>query len=225
PTSRYAEPFLRRLAREDQRAPLFVVHGKGSFGRQVVDGAERMARQLGIDAHRLGPENDLQPDGSWPAWDLFVAGSFEEDVQAVTRAQALPHPPRTVCAVAAGVQEFGDKVDDSDGVFGVGQWFPGSGPTAQVGPSEAEFLIAYAKLAGVTPDYPAVQAAATATLVAHCARHAGGVGRGLLWSAAAELDTETLFGGFKIDPATGVQTKHQTVLARWTPTGLAAVPN
>jgi hypothetical protein len=109
-----------------------------------------------------------------------------------------------------------------DGVYGVGQWFPGSGGRAELGPTEAEFLTAYSSLTGVAPDYPAVQAAAGAIIATHCAKLAGGVAREELWAAAAGLDTATLFGGFMIDPATGAQARHETVLVRWSANGLAA---
>jgi hypothetical protein len=65
------------------------------------------------------------------------------------------------------------------------------------------------------PDYPAVQAVAGAVLATHCARQAGSVTRDALWAAACALDTSTLFGGFRIDPVTGAQVKHRTVLVRW----------
>ena len=45
PTSRYAEPFLLRLASEPrERRDLCIVHGPGSFGRQAADGAQTIAR-------------------------------------------------------------------------------------------------------------------------------------------------------------------------------------
>jgi hypothetical protein len=49
PTSRYAEPFFLRLASEPG-APrdLCIVHGPGSFGRQVADGTEVIARRAGV---------------------------------------------------------------------------------------------------------------------------------------------------------------------------------
>lgn len=97
-------------------------------------------------------------------------------------------------------------------MFGIAQWFPGSGHKALIGPSEHEFVSAYSRGA---PDYPAVQAVAGAVLAAHCARLAGSTRPGDLWSAAAALNTTTLFGDFRIDPASGAQIKHQTVLLRW----------
>ena len=61
-----------------------------------------------------------------------------------------------------------------------------------------------------------MQAVATAAIAAHCARLAGTTRPQPLWLAASSLNTSTLFGAFKIDPATGAQTSHQTVLLQWT---------
>ncbi|HEY4025022.1 MAG TPA: ABC transporter substrate-binding protein [Candidatus Dormibacteraeota bacterium] len=207
PASRYAAPFLRRLAERRDRAPLRIVRGRGSFGRQVAAGAEALARELGLGVTRS------EPAGA--AWDLLSAGTFEDDIAAVTHALALPRPPRTVCSVAAGVQEFARAVADPEGVLGVAQWFPGAPPSPGLGPTEAGFLAAHAGRTGAVPDYPAIQAVAGAVIAKHCAILAGSVAPDALWAAAASLDTSTLFGGFRIAPGTGVQVKHETVLVRW----------
>ncbi len=57
--------------------------------------------------------------------------------------------------------------------------------------------------------------------VARCARQARSTARGQLWAQAAALDTATLFGGFRINPVTGAQVKHEAALVRWTSGGLA----
>ncbi|WP_329085885.1 ABC transporter substrate-binding protein [Streptosporangium sp. NBC_01469] len=221
PTSRYAEPFLRHLA-GTEALPVRIVCGKGGFGRQVAAGAEVIARSLGIDTVRLGPGDDL-PQTAGGGWGLLCAGAFEEDIETIRRARSLPAPPRTVCAVAAGVREFGRALDDPRDIYGVGQWFPGTGDPAEVGIGEPDFLAAYQDRAGVLPDYPAVQAVAAAIIATHCATAAGGTGRDALWSAAASLETTTLFGAFKIDPHTGMQLGHQPTLIRWDSDGPAAV--
>jgi ABC-type branched-subunit amino acid transport system substrate-binding protein len=216
PTSRYMQPFLSYLAAgADPMAELRIAHGKGRFGRQVVNGAEVYARQMGFSHVSTGPADAMLSDELPEDWVLITAGTFEEDTETVTRARGLAHPSRVTCAVAAGVQEFGDAVDSPDGIFGIAQWFPGSGQPSLLGPSEREFLGAYHAVAGEAPGYPAVQAAATAVLAVHCARRAGGTDRDLLWPAAVALDTSTLFGAFKIDQATGAQVSHRTVLIRW----------
>lgn len=217
PTSRYAEPFLLQLASDPvERRDLCIVHGPGSFGRQVTDGAETIARRLGIRAVRVAADDQIPPSGISAEWDLFSAGVFEQDAELVSKALRSVRPPRRVCAIAAGVREFGHVVDDPDGIFGIAQWFPGSRNEVAIGPSEEKFLSAYADPGRGLPDYPAAQAAAGAVIAVHCAGLAGGASRDGLWEAAASLETSTLFGGFKIDPGSGTQVKHQTVLVRWT---------
>lgn len=212
PTSRYTEPFLRYIAEETRPRDLVIVHGPGSFGRQVVDGAETISRRLGIRTVSADPDGPLRPPGVSGEWDLVSAGVFEQDAELVQQVLQLPDPPHQICAIAAGVREFARVVDEPNGVFGITQWFPNRGHEVLLGPAEADFLTAYS---GTTPDYPAVQAAAGAALATHCAALAGGTAREDLWAAAAALDTSTLFGGFRIDADSGAQVKHDTVLVRW----------
>lgn len=218
PASRYAEPFLARLASgTPAAAELRIAHGTGRFGQQVADGAESCARQLGITHMSTGPADALLSEPPPGDWTLLTAGTFEHDIQTVTRARSLSNPPRLICAVAAGVREFGQAVTNPVGTFGIAQWFPRTGQQPCLGPTEEQFLTAYGTQA-VLPDYPAVQAAATAVIAAHCARLAGTTRPEALWQAASSLKTSTLFGAFKIDPATGAQTSHQTVVLQWTDT-------
>ncbi|TLF45942.1 amino acid ABC transporter substrate-binding protein, partial [Nonomuraea sp. KC401] len=92
PAGAYAEPFVRRLAEDGERDRLWVVPGKGSFGRQVAAGAERAANERGIPVTLAGPGDALPVGGSW---NLLCCGSFEEDVAVIGRAVG----PRKVCAV------------------------------------------------------------------------------------------------------------------------------
>jgi hypothetical protein len=224
PATRYTEPFLSYLARCPGPVPaLCVVHGKGRFGRQVAGGAEAYARQLGFGRVSMGPA-DAVLSGELPGdWVLVTAGTFEDDTETVTRARSLARPPRLTCAVAAGVREFGEAVEDPDGVFGVAQWFPGGGQPSLLGPGEREFLDAYHAAAGEPPGYPAVQAIAAAVLAIHCARQVGSTDPDALWPAAGALDTTTLFGAFKIDQVSGAQISHRTVAVRWAGTDPIAI--
>ena len=214
PASRYAEPFLRLIAGDT--AELVIAHGAGSFGRQVADGAAALARTLGIRVVRDGASRPGE-------WDLFTAGVFEDDAQLVAGALRLPNPPRLICAIAAGVREFGNVVRGPEGIYGIAQWFPGPGRAIELGPAEASFLSAFRARARYRPDYPAAQAMAAAVIATHCARLAGTARREDLWAAAAQLETSTLFGTFAINPHSGAQEGHQTVLVRWAAGGPAAV--
>jgi len=220
---RYAEPFLARLA-DDAPAPaeLRITHGTGRFGRHVADGAEAYARQLGMTRLSTGPADALLSEDTPGNWTLLTAGTFEDDVRTVARARGLGNPPQVICAVAAGVRDFGEAIASPAGTFGIAQWFPRAGQQPQIGPAEEQFLTAYGPRTAA-PDYPAVQAAAAAAIAAHCARLAGSTRPRPLWQAASSLDTSTLFGAFKIDPATGAQTSHQTVLLQWSDTNRLAL--
>jgi hypothetical protein len=140
---------------------------------------------------------------------------FEDDAQFVATAMRLPNPPHRICAVAAGVREFRNAVPDPEGVYGIAQWFPGCDQVAELGPNEDKFTADYQALTGNLPDYPAAQALAGAAIAIHCAKLAGSVQREDLWATAIGLHSSTLFGPFGVDPHTGMQERHQTVLVRW----------
>ena len=224
PASRYALPFVRLIAQAPARAPLWIVEGEGSFGRQVASGAEAAGRGLGLDTVRAGGEASGWDDERPAVWDLFSVGAFEDDVAVVTTVLNSLRPPRSLCSVAAGVREFAARVTEPEGIYGVAQWFPRCGRVAELGPAEDAFVELYAGRTGAMPDYPAAQAFAAAVIAAHCARAAGDLSVEALWQAAVSLQTTTLFGAFRIDPNTGAQVGHETTLVRWSAEGLTAVP-
>jgi ABC-type branched-subunit amino acid transport system substrate-binding protein len=215
PAVGYSRPFIARLQRE---MPLRIAQGKGAFGRQVAEGAEAHACANGITVRRLDADSVFAgaPEQDWV---LLTAGTFEHDIGVVSRALQLTRKPRLICAVAAGVRAFGQAVQHPDGIFGIAQWFAGSLPQAETGPAEDEFVAAYSRPHGTPPDYLAVQAAVAAALAVHCARTADSTARHSLWKAAAALDTSTMFGPFTIDPVTGAQTGHDTILMEWSDDG------
>jgi hypothetical protein len=194
---------------------LWVVRGRGRFARQVAAGAVAQAEQDGLQAIEKRAGEGFSFEDAPAAWDLFCAGTFEDDVTIVKAARSAEKPPRAICSIAAGVQDFASEVDGVDGIYGIAQWFPGVAERPELGPAEEDFLAAYSDVAHGRPDYPAVQAAAGAVLATHCAEIAGRLDRRALWEAAVGLDTTTLVGGFKIDSSTGAQIKHTTVLLQW----------
>ena len=214
PTADYFRPFIARLRQETPHPVIRLAQGKGTFGRQVAEGAEAHARANGLTVQRLDTDG-VFADAPDEDWVLLTAGTFEHDISVVRRALQFGQQPRLICAVAAGVRAFGEAVQCPDGTFGIAQWFPGSALEVETGPAEDEFVAAYSRLLATPPDYPAVQAAATAALAVHCARTAESTSRPSLWTAAAALDTTTMFGPFTIDPVTGAQTGHHTTLVQW----------
>lgn len=211
PAGRYATPFIDHLASKGLRT-LCVEEGKGSFGRQVAEGARSAALERGIEVAGVQKGE----------WSLFSAGTFEEDVAAVRKAKASRNPPKLICAVAAGVHRFAAEIKNPAGIFGVGQWIAGAGQEAELGPEEGAFLRSFKERTGEQPDYPAIQAVAAAVIGVHCVEQAGSTAREAVWGVATALETSTMFGPFRADPATGMQRAHQGVLMRWTREGLSA---
>ena len=125
PASRYAQRFIRDVV-DRAGLELWIVQGKGSFGRQVADGAQQIAGQAGACARRLG-NGDAWPCPPGP-WALVSAGTFEDDVQAVNRARRQRDPPRLIFSVAAGVREFAGEVDAPEGIYGPASGFPAARP-------------------------------------------------------------------------------------------------
>jgi branched-chain amino acid transport system substrate-binding protein len=52
-------------------------------------------------------------------------------------------------------------------------------------------------------------------IAARCLRDAGSADVAAVLAAARALDTTTLFGRFRLDPATGAQVGHQVVTVQW----------
>ena len=208
-------PFVRARAGQGEPVPLWVVRGRGRFGRQVAVGAVQEAQRNGLETVERRNGDGPLLEGVPDAWDLFSAGRFEDDVAIVDEARSAARPPRVICSVAAGVRDFAGAVADAEGIYGVAQWYPGRSGQPELGPSEDEFVAAYRSRVGVVPDYPAVQAAAAAVLATHCLERAASVDPATLWAAAAGLETTTLLGEFRIDGSTGAQTKHAPLLVQW----------
>lgn len=215
PTSQYADPYLRLLTTVDS-VDLRIVAGTGSFARHISEGARGLADDLGVSVQvSTADEFAAGAFASDGEWCLLSVGRFEDDINTVLRAQAMPNPPRSICAIAAGVREFGEHVTEPDRIFGIAQWFPGDPTASALGPAESDFLRTYIAATGATPDYPAIQAVAGAVIAEHCALVARSTSRDELWAVATSLDTRTLFGGFRVHPATGAQERHATALLQW----------
>ena len=223
PTRRYADPFLAWLEAVSSATELWIAAGAGRFARQVAGGAAAGCARAGIEHRRVASAELIRGPAVSGPWNLFSAGSFEEDVELANWATRSGLPPRVMCAVGAGVHRFRDAAGRHDGVLGVAQWAAGRRAAAAEGPAEAHFLQAYLDRWHQPLDYPGIQAVAGAVIAVHCARTAGQTGRQALWCAAAELRTSTLFGDFEIDPSTGEQVGHRVVLVHWDGDRLALV--
>lgn len=207
-----ADPSLRSVT---------VVHGTSGFGRAVGEGALAEAARLGLagvavplasgDAVGLAAASSDAAGGV-----LLVAGSFEQEL-AVAR-ETLPGRWRAAAFVGAGVEEvLAGLGERREGLLGPAQWLaPGpEAPAPDDGPPAAAFERAYRARTGGPPPYPAVQAYAAGVIAARCVRDAGSADDAAVLAAAGVLDTTTLLGRFRLDPASGEQVGHQVVTVQW----------
>jgi len=201
------DPAARRAA---------VLHSGGGFARAVAAGAVAAAAALGLRAEPAALDVDAA-DG-----DLLLAvGSFAEERDATRR--LLPGGWRAAAFVAAGVEEVLAGLGAlREGLLGPAQWLASTPPSPDEGPTVGEFVSAFRRRAGSAPPYPAAQAFAAGVIAGRCLRDAGGGASGLgghhdaaLLAVARALDCTTLFGRFRLDPATGRQVGHQVLTVQW----------
>lgn len=191
----------------------------GTFATYVAEGLIEAAKPHGLGVRQTSFNSPLKNTSRvlkralthHP--DLLVGiGSFQDDVKIVR------HLTRTkaIVTVAAGVAAFGQKLGvKAEGVIGPSQWEPGIPYPDIKGPNSEWFSVHFKKNFGVPPDYPAAQGFATGVVIQEAIQRAGGLKDERLREAVADLDIHTFYGAFRIDPKSGCQIGHQTLLVQW----------
>ncbi|TMA70279.1 MAG: hypothetical protein E6J68_00420 [Deltaproteobacteria bacterium] len=217
PASRYFEPALRWIP----DGPVLVLCRRASgFSAAVTAGAEAAARRQGrpVRIAMYSAADTLRRFvarlAAEPPALLLAAGRFEDDVALAGILSHGARPPTVL--VAAGVRQFGEPLGvAANGFVGPSQWQAGADVVPDLGPSAAHFVRRFTACFGVAPDYPAAQAYAAGVVMSRCVELAGTLEQERLRAAAATLDCTTLFGRFRIDPVTGLQTGHEMLLVEW----------
>jgi branched-chain amino acid transport system substrate-binding protein len=123
---------------------------------------------------------------------------------------------RVIAAVAAGLRDFSTELGQiADGVLGPSQWEPGIGFPDTIGPDSDWFMDSFQRQSGQMPDYIAAGSFATGLVLTECIRRASSLDDEKLRNTASDMDCNTLYGRFRIDTRTGIQTGHQALLIRW----------
>ena len=219
PAYRYLAAVLDTLAAEGLGAgsQVVVIHVDTGFGREVAAGAAVAARRFGLlrrsVTFRPGRARDVL--AQVPVGDVLLsAGSFYDDV-AIAQ-WASERRSRAVRLVAAGVDELRQAIGDRvEGLYGPCQWFDGRRDDPADGPDSKWFSHCYRDANGTEPPYPAAAAFAAGVVWQRCVKEAGTVESLPVRAASQRLDTTTLFGRFRVDPVTGVQTGHQIRVVQW----------
>ena len=219
PAYRYLGAVLETLAAAGlgEGSEVVIMHVDTGFGREVAEGAAVAARRLGLlrrsVTFRPGRARDVL--AQVPAGDVLLsAGSFDDDVAIAQWVSERRW--RAVGMVAAGVDELRSAIGDRvEGLYGPCQWFNDGTDDPAVGPNSEWFTHCYRDANGTEPPYPAAAAFAAGVVWQRCVKEAGTVESLPVRAASQRLDTTTLFGRFRVDPVTGVQTGHQMSVVQW----------
>jgi ABC-type branched-subunit amino acid transport system substrate-binding protein len=220
PAYDYLGAVLDTLAAEglSEGSQVVIMHVDTVFGREVAEGAVVAAQRLNFlqrsVAFRTGRARDVL--AQVPAGDVLLgAGSFDDDV--IIAQWASERRWRAIGLVAAGVGELRRAVGERvEGLYGPCQWFDdGTDDDPEEGPNNEWFSHCYRDANGTVPPYPAAAAFAAGVVWQRCVNEAGTVESWPVHATSQRLDTTTLFGRFRVDPVTGVQTGHQIRVVQW----------
>lgn len=218
PASTYFASVLQAIHSFDPGAStVSLFHSTTGFGQDVAAGAKLEAARLQMTIQVVSYKSSqiLQTVESVPGGDiLLVVGNFADE-----RAVApllLTRKWRYVAFVGAGVDEvLAPLGGQREGLLGPAQWIAYTALEPDEGPMTPWFVARYRAEEGRDPPYAAAQAFAAGILYARCLRDTQDPHDEHIQAAAQELICQTLFGKFRLDPLTGLQTGHQVVIVQW----------
>lgn len=226
PASDYLRCLPEWLKHQSDRFRRIVIlqSAAGTFAAEVARGIIDAAQSLGFDPVEIirfpSPLENvgslIEDERVYGADALVIVGRFQDDITIIKQRRRFPVTVKALAAVAAGVQAFGDEVGtDAESVIGPSQWERTVEFGEILGPDAMWFISHFEKTTGQPPDYMAAQACALGIILAECIRRAGTLDEEKVRSAACELNLNTFFGRFRIDPASGRQIGHKPLLVRW----------
>jgi hypothetical protein len=219
PASCYLAAVLDTLVAEGLPAgsEIVLLHRDTGFGREVAHGSAVAARRLGLILHPVSFRPGQGPaalEGA-PAGDVLLsAGSFEDDVAIAGLGRQRRW--RAMGLVAAGVEDLQQAIGARvEGLYGPCQWLADAAVGAADGPGADWFVQRYRDTTGTNPPYPAAAAFAAGIIWQRCSYDAQTIDPFRVLAVSQSLDTTTMFGRFRVDPLTGVQTGHQILVVQW----------
>jgi branched-chain amino acid transport system substrate-binding protein len=218
PASTYFTGVLQAVRACDPGATtVSLFHSTSGFGRDVATGAVSAVITLKFEVRvtTFSPGHAVEAASLVPPADiLLVVGNFADELAVASI--LLKRPWHAAAFVGAGVEEvLAPLRNQREGLLGPTQWIASAAPKPDEGPDADWFVTKYKEFAGGDPPYPAVQAFAAGLLCARCLRDSGCCEDTAQLSAAYQLVCTTLYGGFHINPLSGLQSGHQILLVQW----------
>lgn len=190
-------------ARNGYRA-VAIINESTPFPRDTAAGAAEKAMQAGLqiacheeygpDVRDLGPAltriRELNPD-------VLIGGTFAEHARLIVRQlKDLGWAPKMVAlTVGPGLPDFHDVLGpDADYIFGTTYWEP-----SIKAPGVSEFVASYMQRYGYEPGYHASVGFGGAQLLQQAIERAQSFDNERIRDALATMETNTVFGPYKVD--------------------------
>ena len=236
PATHYHRGTLDLIKKTDPTAKkVALVYEDDEFARDVMDGAEVHAKEIGLDVvfKRTYPKGvtDLTPllsamNAAKP--DFLIGGGHFQDGQLLNRQLAdLDINPKALSLIAsATLPAFYEALTtNAEGVMGPSHWEYGVTFSAErakkagmewIGPSQDEFVALFKKAAGkdILPDYHAAEAGASILALVMAIEKSDSIDSNTVRKALGDLKFMSFYGGWDIDD-TGLQVGHSMVDVQW----------
>ena len=231
-----ALPGLVKQARPSSETFGVIQCADGAFPRLVSQGFESSATASGFRkvCHLEFPSSqadfrELVQEALAAEPELLLAvGRIRHDIAVAQLLASQPCSdslPKAMAVVATPIDRFRTEMGQrAEGFVGPSQWEPpGSNaaipdPHGYYGPGPPHVLSALNRAGtatGVPVDYPMAQSFAAGLVAQRCVEASGSLEQELLWEAAGNLDFQTFFGRFKINPESGEQIGRSVNLVQW----------
>ena len=233
PAELYLEGFIELAARRGLRT-IALLHEESIFTKAIARGAAELARKRGLQvvlfeeypkgttdfAAMLSKVASANPDV------LAAATYFDDAVGIARRMRELKVNPRMFgLTVGADLPRFYEVLGrDAEFVYGATQWTPElvtlvrGGHLIPVGrryPGAREFVEAYRReFPGADLSYHSASGYSGCQVLMEAIRQTGSLDGDRLRAAILKMDTNTVYGAFKVDPD-GLQVGHRMLVFQW----------
>ncbi len=211
---------VRSADRRARRLAVMVAAGDWALEIVSVTRAAAAARNFDVTSSVFRPGQAGAAARRLPAADVLIVQADPDD-EATAAEILLRRPWRAAAFSTAGHDDALTTLGDRrDGLLGPRAWSPQLPAAAGTGPSVSEFVSRYRQMHDQPPAATAAVAFAAGLILGRCVRMLDQVDGSLLDDAAVlatayALDTSTVLGRFRLDPATGLQVGHQGHLVQW----------
>ncbi len=117
-----------------------------------------------------------------------------------------------VASIKKFIKIFKDK---ANGFLSTSQWEKDITIRPDIGPTPLNFFSRFYKKYGIEPDYLGAQGYNIGLVIQYLIQHTGTIDNSSLLKASKEIEFNTFYGNFRLDPVTGDQVGHKMLTTQW----------